>query len=167
MKSYLNADNEKIWSERAHLVIEGINIPGYASGKHLYGYDRFPDPHYANPKIALDIISDPDLYRNKKIVDLGTGTGIIPLLLTKNNFNVIGIENRERGYDGAVYTMNLNQIFYEIVFGDEKYLDTIDYDVLIMNEIFYDVSLLKKHIKLGKQERANGKIVLSSLKQPW
>jgi 2-polyprenyl-3-methyl-5-hydroxy-6-metoxy-1,4-benzoquinol methylase len=163
MKSYLNVDNEKIWSERAHLVIEGINIPGYASGKHLYGYDRFPDPHYTNPKIALDIISDPDLYRNKKIVDLGTGTGLIPLLLTKNNFNVVGIENRERGYDGAVYTMNLNQIFYEMILGDEKYLDTIDYDVLIMNDIFYDDFLRENHIKLGIQERANGKIVLSSL----
>jgi hypothetical protein len=163
MKSYLNADNEKIWSERVHLVIEGINIPGYASGKHIYGYDRFPDPHYANPKIALDIISDPDLYRNKKIVDLGTGTGLIPLLLTKNNFNVIGIENRERGYDGAVYTMNLNQIFYEIILGDEKYLDTIEYDVLIMNDIFYDEFHKEKHIRLGNQERENGKIVLSSL----
>jgi len=163
MKSYLNADNEKVWSERAHLVIEEINIPGYASGKHIYGYDRFPDPHYANPKIALEIISDPDLYRNKKIVDLGTGTGLIPLLLTKNNFNVIGIENRERGYDGAVYTMNLNQIFYEIILGDEKYLDTIEYDVLIMNDIFYDDFLRENHIKLGIQERANGKIVLSSL----
>ena len=163
MRAYLDISNEEIWKQRVHSTIEGIDIPGYASGKHIYGYDKFPDPHFANPKIALNIISQKNLFYNKKIVDLGTGTGLIPLLLTKHNFKVIGIENRIRGYDGAIYSMNLNKIYYDLILGDEKYLDLIDYDVLVMNEIFYDDFLKQKHIELGKKEIEKGKIVFSSL----
>ena len=142
-----------IWENRLTTIIEGIIIPSYHD-------PRFNYPDYPLPNIALDIISKKEYYDNKKFVDLGTGTGIIPLILTKHGFDVMGLDSTEISKAGADYAMELNGIHYTVLLKDHTYLNEIEYDVLIINQMFYDEEIKKLMHSIAEQEIAKGKEVL-------
>ena len=148
-----------IWDERLKTEIEGVIVPSYH-------HPEFSYPDYPSPDIALYILSKKDYYINKKIIDIGTGVGLVPLLLKKNGFNVVGLDKGEISKAGAEYTMELNDVYYTVILKDHTYLDELEYDVLIINQMFYDEDLKKLMHKVAEKEIAKGKEILCFSKRP-
>lgn len=82
-----------------------------------------------------------DIKKNSKIVDLGTGTGIIPLILWGKNDveKIYGVEVQEEVADMAKRSMELNNLEEKIEILNidlkevEKYIDIDSVDVVVSN----------------------------------
>ncbi len=89
-------------------------------------------------------------YGNKKIIDLGTGTLPIPLILsTKTNNKIYAIEIQKELYDLAKETLDYNQLSHQInLINDDmkklsKYFSNDFFDIMIVNPPYFD-TLTKK-----------------------
>lgn len=88
--------------------------------------------------LLADFVSNPP---NSKVIDLGTGTGIIPLLLVgrgKSN-NVVGVEIQEEMAEMAVRSVKLNDLsdMISIIHGDlkdwENLFSKAEFDCVVTN----------------------------------
>ena len=71
------------------------------SEKFKFGIDAILLSHFAFDKIRKD----------EKVIDLGTGNGIIPLMLAKSNTKEItGLEIQEENVELAKKSVELNQL---------------------------------------------------------
>ncbi len=116
--------------------------------------ERIDDLEYKNFKIiqnkdgfcfGIDAVLLSDFSKNikkdSKVIDLGTGTGIIPILLcgkTKLK-KIVGVEAQKEVYEMAKKSVKLNnledkiEIINENILNLENILDTNSYDVIVTN----------------------------------
>ena len=104
-------------------------------------YDIIIDPkmafgtgHHATTTMMANHLFNIDL-NGKKVVDMGTGTGILAILANKlGAVDVTGIEIDSAAYDNAIENANLNNAQIKIVLGDSNKLEDLHaIDVFLAN----------------------------------
>ena len=86
------------------------------SEKFKFGIDAILLSHFAFNQIR----------NNEKVIDLGTGNGIIPLMIAKSKANsIVGLEIQEENVEIAKRSVELNQLEekIQIIHGDIKAVD--------------------------------------------
>ena len=110
--------------------------------------------------------------RDKEILDLGTGNGVIPLILSlRTDKNIIDVEIQEKLFDMAVRSVNFNNLSNQIkIFNsDMKYFvndETFEkFDLITCNPPYFKVNE-KNYFNLSPQKliaRHEVKITLSDV----
>lgn len=110
--------------------------------------------------------------RDNEILDLGTGNGVIPLILSlRTDKNIIGVEIQEKLFDMAVRSVNFNNLSNQIkIFNsDMKYFvndETFEkFDLITCNPPYFKVNE-KNYFNLSPQKliaRHEVKITLSDV----
>ena len=153
---------EDEWLVRPILKYKNYYVPSYYEG--LNDENNIVSRNYLLETIPVilyeDIIKNKEKFKNKKLVDVATGTGLGPIMLADNGLNVVGIERNRINMIGAIYTMTLNDIYYDIVYSDHRYIENMDYDVLILNATFKCWEFIDTLVPLMRREKAKGKEVL-------
>ena len=98
-----------------------------------------------------------DIKENSRIIDLGTGTGILPILLSEKTINtqIMGIEIQEQMVDMAVRSVKLNNLEkrIKIIKEDLKNINILfnkgSYDVVITNPPYKENNTGLKNKNLG------------------
>ena len=109
---------------------------------HRNGYMLIQNPKYFCFGVDTVILSDfCKVKKNEKVLDLGTGNGILPILLSAKNENAhfTGLEVQEESADMATRSVKLNSLEEKICIqkGDIKKLTSIfkhaSFDVVVTN----------------------------------
>jgi SAM-dependent methyltransferase len=101
------------------------------------------DPIFSDPRLAAIYDAfDPDRsdllpyvkiingFSANKVIDLGCGTGVLPLLLLENNVHVIAVDPAKASIDVARLKPNADKI--EWIVGDASSLSNVSADVIAM-----------------------------------
>lgn len=119
------------------------------SEKFKFGIDAILLSHFAFNQIR----------NNEKVIDLGTGNGIIPLMIAKSRANsIVGLEIQEENVEIAKKSVELNQLEekIQIIHGDikavEKKFTKHSFDVVISNPPY----MINEH---GKQNPTEAKSI--------
>lgn len=119
------------------------------SEKFKFGIDAILLSHFAFNQIR----------NNEKVIDLGTGNGIIPLMIAKSRANsIVGLEIQEENVEIAKRSVELNQLEekIQIIHGDikavEKKFTKHSFDVVISNPPY----MINEH---GKQNPTEAKSI--------
>ena len=119
------------------------------SEKFKFGIDAILLSHFAFNQIR----------NNEKVIDLGTGNGIIPLMIAKSRANsIVGLEIQEENVELAKRSVELNQLEekIQIIHGDikavEKKFTKHSFDVVISNPPY----MINEH---GKQNPTEAKSI--------
>ena len=165
----------------------------YAIGKwNFYGLDLLVDKRALIPRYETEILVDliiNDNSNNKKILDIGTGSGAISLALSKNlkDYKIIGVDISKKAIDLAnenKIKLNINNVEFkesdifsnidekfDIIVSDPPYINKEDFEKLD-NKLYYEpqnalyggedgLYFYKKIIKNAKNFlNKNGKIYL-------
>jgi predicted nicotinamide N-methyase len=150
---FFNAADRATWEKREVLTIKDVRVPQYI-------YKGQVDPLDHNTAVSEYIIQRKDEYEGKKILDIGTCAGINNILLTKEGFEVIGLDNSIYSLNGAIYVMDLNNVYYRLIKGDQDDIKNIDYDILIINQMDYLPEFMRAIGPIIKSERERGKFVI-------
>lgn len=135
--------------------------------------ERIDDLEFKNLKIIQNkkefcfgmdavLLSDfaKEIKKNSKIIDLGTGTGILPILLSgkTENTEIIGIEVQEKMAEMATRSVKLNNL--------ENRIKIINEDIKNLNKLFerenFDVVITNppyKENNTGLKNEYEGKII--------
>eukprot|EP01133_Synstelium_polycarpum_P002533 gene2533-2901_t len=94
------------------------------------------------------ILEHRDLFANKKVIELGSGTGILSLYLKKKGIDITSsdIDNPEVS-ENIIYNQSLNNIQFNHIphtWGDEFPKEDNDFDVVIASDIILYVSYFEK-----------------------
>lgn len=150
------------WVKRPILTDGKYKVPAYfemikdSNGNWVREY--YKEPIFSH--LYKKILSNIDYYKNKKIIDLGSGSGLGTVMLKDAGINVIGVERDRTNYTGGIYTMMLNDIFYDLVYSDHRYLKKIDYDVVLFNGTFRCWDFVQTLVPVMREESDRGKEVL-------
>lgn len=119
------------------------------SEKFKFGIDAILLSHFAFNQIR----------NNEKVIDLGTGNGIIPLMIAKSRANsIVGLEIQEENVEIAKRSVELNQLEekIQIIHGDIKAVDKKftkhSFDVVVSNPPY----MINEH---GKQNPTEAKSI--------
>ncbi|MBP3450329.1 MAG: tRNA1(Val) (adenine(37)-N6)-methyltransferase [Spirochaetaceae bacterium] len=119
------------------------------SEKFKFGIDAILLSHFAFNQIR----------NNEKVIDLGTGNGIIPLMIAKSRANsIVGLEIQEENVELAKRSVELNQLEekIQIIHGDIKAVDKKftkhSFDVVVSNPPY----MINEH---GKQNPTEAKSI--------
>lgn len=119
------------------------------SEKFKFGIDAILLSHFAFNQIR----------NNEKVIDLGTGNGIIPLMIAKSRANsIVGLEIQEENVEIAKRSVELNQLEekIQIIHGDikavEKKFTKHSFDVVVSNPPY----MINEH---GKQNPNDAKLI--------
>lgn len=119
------------------------------SEKFKFGIDAILLSHFAFTQIR----------NNEKVIDLGTGNGIIPLMIAKFRANsIVGLEIQEENVELAKRSVELNQLEekIQIIHGDIKAVDKKftkhSFDVVVSNPPY----MINEH---GKQNPTEAKSI--------
>ena len=119
------------------------------SEKFKFGIDAILLSHFAFNQIR----------NNEKVIDLGTGNGIIPLMIAKSRANsIVGLEIQEENVEIAKKSVELNQLEekIQIIHGDikavEKKFTKHSFDVVVSNPPY----MINEH---GKQNPTEAKSI--------
>ena len=119
------------------------------SEKFKFGIDAILLSHFVFDKIK----------KNEKVIDLGTGNGIIPLMLSKSNAKEItGLEIQEENVELAKRSVELNQLEenIKIIHGDIKSVSQNftkhSFDIVVTNPPY----MINEH---GKQNPSDAKSI--------
>lgn len=119
------------------------------SEKFKFGIDAILLSHFAFNQIR----------NNEKVIDLGTGNGIIPLMIAKSRANsIVGLEIQEENVKLAKRSVELNQLEekIQIIHGDikavEKKFTKHSFDVVVSNPPY----MINNH---GKQNPNDAKLI--------
>ena len=119
------------------------------SEKFKFGIDAILLSHFAFNQIR----------NNEKVIDLGTGNGIIPLMISKSRANsIVGLEIQEENVELAKRSVELNQLEekIQIIHGDIKAVDKKftkhSFDVVVSNPPY----MINEH---GKQNPTEAKSI--------
>jgi len=150
------------WATRPIITDGKYKVPAYfemvkdESGNWVREY--YKEPIFS--VVYKDILTNIDKYRGKRIVDMGSGSGLGVIMLKDAGLDVIGVERDRTNYIGGVYTMMLNDIYYDLVYSDQRYLKKIDYDVVIFNGTFRIWEFVETLVPVMRVESLRGKEVL-------
>lgn len=150
---FFNAADRATWEKREVLTIKDVRVPQYI-------YKGQVDPLDHNTAVSEYIIQRKEEYEGKKILDIGTCAGINNILLTKEGFEVIGLDNSIYSLNGSMYVMDLNNVYYRLIKGDQDDIKNIDYDILIINQMDYLPEFMRAIGPIIKSERERGKFVI-------
>jgi SAM-dependent methyltransferase len=142
------------WTKRPIIQYEKYLIPSYKDENGKFSNELI------DTSASKKIIENKNHYKDKVFLDIGTGTGINNIILTDNGFKVIGVDRRRDFLTGSIYTMMLNNIFYDVILGDHKCVNFIEYDVLLLIGVFNSKSLIDTFVPLINKERLKGKEVI-------
>ena len=119
------------------------------SEKFKFGIDAILLSHFAFNQIR----------NNEKVIDLGTGNGIFPLMIAKSRANsIVGLEIQEENVELAKRSVELNQLEekIQIIHGDIKAVDKKftkhSFDVVVSNPPY----MINNH---GKQNPNDAKLI--------
>lgn len=119
------------------------------SEKFKFGIDAILLSHFAFNQIR----------NNEKVIDLGTGNGIIPLMIAKSRANsIVGLEIQEENVELAKRSVELNQLEekIQIIHGDikavKKKFTKHSFDVVVSNPPY----MINEH---GKQNPTEAKSI--------
>ncbi len=105
------------------------------------------------------------LIKDAKILDIGTGSGIVPIFFKKKNYNVITIDNFETG-GNALSNINLFEIKNKNVDLNKGHLPFEDneFDVINMGDVIEHLpnSPKKVMIECNRVLKKNGHILIST-----
>ena len=149
------------WKHRPILEYGKYKVPCYHEGVTDDG--TLSRRYLTEPidcSLAWQVVNNKEKYKDKKIVDMGCGTGLPTIIMKDHGLNVIGIDHARLNVTGAIYTMMLNDIYYDLIFADEKIVDRLDYDVLFLNGIFRTWAFVDTMVPLMRREARKGKEVL-------
>lgn len=199
-KNLLFLNKEEILDEKIEIELKKINDKinegyplQYAIGKwNFYGLDLLVDKRALIPRYETEILVDliiNDNSNNKKILDIGTGSGAISLALSKNlkDSKIIGVDISKKAIDLAnenKIKLNINNVEFkesdifsnidekfDIIVSNPPYINKEDFEKLD-NKLYYEpqnalyggedgLYFYKKIIKNAKNFlNKNGKIYL-------
>jgi len=150
------------WAKRPIIYDGKYKVPAYFEmvqddgGNWVREY--YKEPIFSH--VYKDVLANKEKYRGKKIVDLGSGSGLGVIMLKDAGLDVIGVERDRHNYVGGIYTMMLNDVWYDLVYSDQRYLKRIDYDVLILNGTFRIWEFVETMVPVMREEFVRGKEVL-------
>ncbi len=110
----------------------------------------FGTGHHATTTMMIEHMGDID-FRNKSVLDFGTGTGILAILAEKlGALRVIAIDNDERCIENAGENLQSNQCQKIQVFRSNRVLENAVYDIILANidkqVILTNFALFVKHL---------------------
>ena len=199
-KNLLFLNKEEILDKKIEIELKKINYKinegyplQYAIGKwNFYGLDLLVDKRALIPRYETEILVDliiNDNSNNKKILDIGTGSGAISLALSKNlkDSKIIGVDISKKAIDLAnenKIKLNINNVEFkesdifsnidekfDIIVSNPPYINKEDFEKLD-NKLYYEpqnalyggedgLYFYKKIIKNAKNFlNKNGKIYL-------
>jgi ribosomal protein L11 methyltransferase len=99
--------------------------------------------------------------KDKKVLDVGTGTGILGVLASKKGAeSIIGTDIEHEACENAIENIARNKILnFSILEGDLDIVPNEKYDVIIAN---INKNVLKKHLNGYAQRSKKGTILLLS-----
>ena len=150
---FFSESERELWEQRKLLNIKGIRVPQYI-------YNGVVDPLDHSTSVFEYIMQNKASFEGKRILDIGTGAGINNILLTKEGFDVIGLDNNIYSINCALYVMDMNNVYYKMFLGDHNDIEKMDYDVLVINQMDYLVDFVREIKPILKKERARGKFVM-------
>lgn len=146
-KNLLFLNKEEILDEKIEIELKKINDKinegyplQYAIGKwNFYGLDLLVDKRALIPRYETEILVDliiNDNSNNKKILDIGTGSGAISLALSKNlkDSKIIGVDISKKAIDLAnenKIKLNINNVEFK----ESDIFSNIDekFDIIVSN----------------------------------
>lgn len=147
---YYNEDDRLIWQSRDVLKIDGVRVPTYI-------YNGTVDPYDHSTAIFHTIMNERDDFKGKKFLDIGTCAGINNILLTREGFDVVGLDNNTYSLNASLYTMMLNDIHYKVMLGGIEDIESMEYDFLLVNQMSYIDGFIDELTPIVRREKLRGR----------
>lgn len=121
----------------------------------------FGTGHHETTFMMIEQMSKID-FKDKSVVDVGMGTGILSILAAKMNAaEVVGIDHEQPAYTNAVEHAELNDVSAVFLHGDLTILPKKKFDVVLAN---INRKILLEHAEMIKDLVAEqGKLLLSGI----
>lgn len=121
----------------------------------------FGTGHHQTTFLMLQQMKEID-FKNKKVLDMGCGTGILAIAAKKLGSNLVdGVDIEEWAYENAIENAEKNEVKINFFLGDEKAIINNDYDVILAN---INKNILLQQCSFYKKSIAsNGVLLLSGL----
>lgn len=152
-EQYYDEESMNIWKSRELLFIDGVYVPQYV-------YKGNVDPLDHRTDIYKHIIKNREIYEGKKFLDIGCCAGINNLLLTKDGFEVVGLDNSIYSLNASLYAMTLNNLYYKVILGDHNDIESMDYDILLVNQMDYLPGFMDALSPILRRQKEKGKEVI-------
>lgn len=153
---YYNESDRATWQSRDLKNVEGINVP-------VYIYNGTIDPFDHSPSIFHAIMRERESFEGKRFLDIGTCAGINNLLLTREGFDVVGLDNNIYSLNASLYAMELNNIYYKVVLGGIEDIENMEYDFLLVNQMSYIDGFLDALTPIVRREKLKGRQAIMKL----
>lgn len=120
----------------------------------------FGTGHHQTTYLLSKAILDLDI-RNKKVLDVGTGTGILGILASKLGArSIFGTDIEQRAFENALENIERNNIEnFTVKLGDINVVPTEQFDIIIAN---INKNVLKSHIEEYSLRTESGSLLLLS-----
>ncbi len=124
----------------------------------------FGTGHHATTASVIQLMLEMD-FRNKDVLDFGSGTGVLAILAEKlNAANVVAIDNEEWAYNNCVENTAANNCSHIVcLHGDDSYTFTGKFEIILAN--------INRHVILNNMARwksllkAKGVLIVSGILQ--
>lgn len=120
----------------------------------------FGTGHHQTTYLLSKVLCDMDL-KNKSVLDVGTGTGILGILASKKGAkSIIGTDIEPEACENAIENSARNNVSnFSILEGDLEIVPNEKFDVIIAN---INKNVLKKHMKGYAERSKKGSLLLIS-----
>ncbi|MEO6167564.1 MAG: 50S ribosomal protein L11 methyltransferase [Chitinophagales bacterium] len=134
----------KVWEKSFQPIIIGNDITVRASFHPPFAqvkYDIVIDPkmsfgtgHHATTSMMMQLMLAEDL-ENKRVLDFGSGTGILSILAAKLNASaILSIDHEQWAYKNSIENFQLNNVFTATaLMGDTDCFEGQTFDVILAN----------------------------------
>ncbi len=118
----------------------GIRAPFHPENKEVI-FDLVIEPkmsfgtaHHETTSMMIELLLDEDL-KNKKVLDMGCGTGVLAILAAKlGGIDIVAIDNDEWAYENSLENIvKNNEENIKVFHGDASLLTDMHFDVIIAN----------------------------------